>query len=301
MRPHALGGRTRPPSATSKSMRLKCNRSEWQRAFTLIELLVVIAIIAILAALLLPTLSRAKESARGISCMSNTRQLLIAWKFYIDDHNGRLPPNEADDDNPPLVPDAVWVFGDMRYGGSQNASPAYLTDSRYAKLAPYAKSASLYRCPSDQSCSLPDRQGLPRVRSVSMNQAVGPDRNGKTDATSRRGHWLPNPSYQVYGRESDMHAPASIWVLIDEHPDEINDGAFAVRMDPTSGWVDYPATYHNGASGIAFADGHSEIHKWRFPGKIPPIRYQALTSFPANTGPNPDVNWLQHRTSERSN
>ena len=91
--------------------------------------------------------------------------------------------------------------------------------------------------------------------------------------------------------------PANLWVLIDEHPDYINDAAFAVRMDPNSGWIDFPATSHGGASGIAFADGHSEIHKWRNQDKIPPITYQTGGAFGNNTGPNSDVQWLQLKTS----
>ena len=273
-------------------------------AFTLIELLVVIAIIAILAALLFPVLSKAKIRAQAVQCMNNTRQLLIAWRTYSDDNNERLVPNEEF----PIVPGAGWVMGIMDYNGSANpgnTNTSYLTDPVYAKLAPYARSAAVYKCPADQSTWLPGRQGPSRVRSVSMNQAVGPSYYG-TDGpqfsyAANRGHYLPDTSYMVYVKQNDMAGalgPANLWVLIDEHPDSINDAAFAVTMTSAS-WIDYPATYHNNASGIAFADGHSEIHKWLVPGKIPPVRYQTLTaaSFTGNTAPNPDAVWLQQRTS----
>ena len=272
------------------------------RAFTLIELLVVIAIIAILAALLLPVLGKAKARAQAIQCMGNTKQLLLAWKMYIDDNNSVLPPNEES----PITPAETWVVGNMDYSGSanpDNTNTAYLTNPNYAKLAIYARSAAMYKCPADQSAWL-GHAGLPRVRSVSMNQAVGPNVYGNDGAQQStgnlRGHYLPNPTYLVYVKENQMNNPgaANLWVMIDEHPDFINDAAFAVTM-VSQGWIDYPATYHNGASGISFADGHSEIHKWLQPGKIAPVLYQTQNGFAGNTAPNADVVWLQQRTSAR--
>jgi prepilin-type N-terminal cleavage/methylation domain-containing protein/prepilin-type processing-associated H-X9-DG protein len=277
-------------------MRASTRSNPTFKAFTLIELLVVIAIIAILAALLLPSLSRAKIKAQGIQCMNNTRQLLLGWKVYTDENNGNLPPNEEH----PATPDSSWVFGDMDYSGGVPAgadtNDKYLSDPRYSRLAPYVRSAALYKCPADRSTAQPGGQGPPRVRSVSMNQAVGPDGAGTTSLP--RGHYLPNPQYRVYGKEQDFGniGAANLWVLVDEHPDSINDAAFAVTMvSPV--WIDFPATYHGGACGIAFADGHSEVHKWLLQDRIPAIRYQPIGSFTGNTGPNPDAVWLQQRTS----
>ena len=265
-------------------------------AFTLIELLVVIAIIAILAALLLPALAKAKIRAAAIGCINNTKQLTLAWTFYADDHRGLYPPNED-------APSGVsWVKGWLTYdGSSDNTNLLYLVDPRYGLLAPYTKSPGIYRCPADRSRSR-GTTGDARVRSIAMNAGIGPDRYGRA---ARPGvNWLPAPPYIIFVKEGQMlnPGPANIWLFLDENPDSINDGAFAVTMPASASatsWVDYPATYHNNAGGFAFADGHSEVHKWRRPDRMPPTTYRALMTVSA--GPNnPDVLWLAKHTSARA-
>jgi prepilin-type processing-associated H-X9-DG protein len=222
--------------------------------------------------------------------MNNTKQLLLAWKLYADDYRGNLPPNEDNSDG-------GWIRGNMDYsGGEANTNTLYLLDPRYAKLGPYTRNAGIYKCPADQSRSL-GRRGLPRVRSIAMSQAIGPDLRGT--ANPPRGQWLPHPPYRVYIKESDLTdpAPANLWVFVDEHPDSINDGGFGVSMTGSS-WVDVPAKYHNDAAGFAFADGHSEIHKWRQPRGIPNVTYQGLTGL-INVPNNPDIKWIQERTSAK--
>jgi len=276
----------------SKNRSLKGRSSDLSIAgFTLIELLVVIAIIAILAAMLLPVLAKAKTRTQGTYCMNNLRQIMLAWKMYPDDNSGWLVPNE---DNAT----GGWIRGWLNYSGStDNTNIQYLVNPLYAKLGNYTKSPKVYRCPADRSCTF-GRRGDERVRSIAMSQAVGPDNNNKD---AGRGQWLPHPPFRVYTKETSITAPAPalLWVMIDEHPDSINDGGFAVAMPTTAAatrWVDVPAKYHNNACGFSFADGHSEIHKWIRAGAIPAVTYVGLSSV-INTPSNPDVLWIATRTS----
>jgi len=138
------------------------------RGFTLIELLVVIAIIAILAALLLPVLTKAKKKAQGITCLNNTKQLVLAWRLYNDDNGGKFPFNEEGTTSPP-----GWVFGWLTYGGpTDDTNTDYLLNPKYAQIGPYAKSAGIFKCPADASKTF-GKKGVPRVRSVSMSQSIG--------------------------------------------------------------------------------------------------------------------------------
>src|SRR5438093_7828169 len=265
--------------------------------FTLIELLVVIAIIAILAALLLPALTKARCRAQSTHCMNNLRQVVVAWKMYPDDNGGWIAPNE---DNAQTF--GGWIRGGLDYNraNTDNTNIQFLINPLYARLGPYTKSPGIYKCPSDASKS-GGKVGDPRVRSISMSQAIGPDRNNKDQ--NNRGRWLPHPPYRVYMKEVHMTdpGPAMLWVMIDEHPDSINDGGFAVAMPPTptaTQWVDVPAKYHCNSCGFAFADGHSEIHKWLVPRAIPDVTYQGMSGTFPFAG-NPDVLWAARRTSAR--
>jgi prepilin-type N-terminal cleavage/methylation domain-containing protein/prepilin-type processing-associated H-X9-DG protein len=263
-----------------------------RRGFTLIELLVVIAIIAILAAMLLPALGRAKLQATGVQCMSQTHQMVLAWHMYAMDNKENVVLNKR---NGAL---GGWVNGIMAFSAADNdnTNTSLLINGPAAApplLGPYvANNYSLFHCPVDRSQVTGQS---PRVRSYSMNGFVGtPYPDGVFDVT-------PPYPYVVYRKTTDFYQPANIYVFLDEHPDSIDDGwyIFCINSDPTevTTWSDLPASGHGGAGGFAFADGHSEIHKWLSPATVQPVNNTG--AFNDAVGPSTvDINWVaQHSTA----
>jgi prepilin-type N-terminal cleavage/methylation domain-containing protein/prepilin-type processing-associated H-X9-DG protein len=278
----SLSLRDKPPGAgdTQKAP----VQSSRDRGFTLIELLVVIAIIAILAAMLLPALAKAKERAGAVRCLNNNRQMMLGWTLYSHEFNDALV-TDADG----IAGRPNWIQGNFAMPSNADTDPRYYLDK--SPLMPYVGgNRGIWRCPSDPVLE----NGLPRIRSSSMSQVFDV------------GAWLPGGNYFTYAKLSAIHQPANTWVFIEEHPNSINDGAFAVTMfDSFSGpavIVDFPSSFHNGACGMSFSDGHAEIHKWLGSNIRRPISPTPGRLFPASTPAGDsagDIQWLSSMTTRR--
>lgn len=282
-------------------------RSPIARAFTLIELLVVIAIIAILAAMLLPALSKAKLKTQGIYCINNLKQLMLGWQMYTHDNNDNLvyalhgagAQGGAGYTLPGTSKHVYgWVEGWLDWSTStDNTNINFLVNEKYALLANYVgRSKNVFKCPADNYASGPQHAlgWQTRCRSLSGNILVGEGNyeDGPTD-----------PIYKHLKKMTDFIYPPPVdnWVFVDEHPDSINDAGF---FNPhQTQWVDVPATYHNGACGFSFADGHAEIHKWK--GSLATGRARQVLfvtyggEINAKTG-DPDVVWLSYRAGRKT-
>ncbi len=245
--------------------------------------------------MLLPALGKAKEKAQGIKCLNNTKQLMIAWRMYADDNTDRVVNNFGVVNTTAEVTGRTyrnWVNNVMSWDNNQMNTNVDLVKNGIMNIY-LAGNIGVYKCPSDSFLSGVQRSlaWTGRTRSLAMNAFFG----AYDPAAKPSGVNNFFPDYRQWLKLATVPRPANYWVVLDEHPDSVNDGYFLNNPATVpSQWGDYPAAYHNGAGGLAFADGHSEVKKW----KQPVVKVNYSWGPPGfNSAGQGDYRWLMERTA----
>jgi len=295
-KPHKFFSRQTAGCGRAKVLRKGSGRDD---GFTLMELIVVVGIVIVLVGLLLPAVSLSKSRAQAIVCMNNSRQLAFAWSMYSNENNNRLAYNLGASaqlhmstlQSYPTSPN--WVNNIMDWELSQdNTNLDFVNQSLLAPLAGFA--SSVFHCPADSVVSAVQQKAgwTRRVRSISMNAMVG-----DPGSLLQGGVKIDNPGFEQFVRDTDFQDPSAIFVFLDEHPDSINDGYFMNTPD-NGQWLDLPASAHNGGGSFSFADGHTEVHRWRNASTVrPAIPEGAGLPFALSPGQTDDFDWVIKHTS----
>jgi prepilin-type processing-associated H-X9-DG protein len=242
----------------------------------------------LLALLLTPALARTRVMDQAFQCRNNLRQLIHGWRMYAEDNSGKLP-NSFD-----------WVSGYESYstGNPDNTNVNLLANSR---LGPYVKNTAVFKCPADMSWGTIGTIKFARVRTLSMSQSFTASNEGHLEDSDS-----PPNTWRHYLKDTEMvlPAPANLWVLIEENPDSVNDGAFAVGMGNNNfgitKWQDGPNMLHDGSCGFAFADGHCELRKWTDNRTLAPnVTYTTRFPYGITQPYNSDIQWVRDRTTAR--
>jgi len=269
-----------------------------KKAFTLVELLVVITIIAILASLLLPTLSKAREKSRSIQCLNNVRQMNLAWTMYAHDNEDHLIYNMPF--SSPALRRYRWILGYMRLGRADFYDHTYTPFLTENRLSPYiSKATKPYLCPSDRTLVEISGKKVKWNRSIVLNKWMGdtPKQPGTNEDVNLKS--LNN----IYGTLSEVKKPSARFTFLNSRRDTIDNGFFengfsALFTPARYRWYEHPAKYHSNSSSFAFADGHSELHKWRNEWEQEdawnPVQSASGTAAPFDE----DIKWLNERSTE---
>jgi prepilin-type processing-associated H-X9-DG protein len=270
-------------------------------AFTLIELTVVIFVVAALAATLVSGVARTQPNGKAVRCLNNLRQFAAAWTMYSADSAEKVANNYGVSQTLDAINFRAfdnWVNNVMTWGASSsvydvsNTNVFWLTNGVLGKYL--SSSPDVFKCPADTFLSTVQAAAgfKQRLRSISMNSVFG-HFSPYGDPTWTGVNWA-FPQYVQYLKQASVPKPAKTWLVIDEHPDSINDGYF-VNSPSASNWQDIPSSLHSRGCGFGFVDGHTEMRKWRSVTSIHAVGFAYPLTRSFDTAGRADFSWyLEH-------